>query len=65
MLLKALVFASALLSLQLAGMIDAAESSIVVDAESGVVLLKESQLKEAGRLFDEGSNGRRGPQMAG
>lgn len=41
MLLKALVLASAVLSLQLAGMMDTTESSIVVDAESGVVLLSK------------------------
>ena len=41
MLLKALVFASALLSSQLAEMMDVAESSIVFDVESGVVLLSK------------------------
>ena len=41
MFLKALVFASALLSLQLAEMMDVAESSIVFDVESGVVLLSK------------------------
>lgn len=46
MRLKALIFASALLASQLAGMMDAAESSIVVDAESGVVLFsKDSDSK--------------------
>ncbi len=65
MLLKALVFASALPSLQLAGMMDAAESSFVVDAELGFgSSLKGFQLREAGRQFGEGSNGRRGPKMA-
>ena len=46
MLLKALVFASALPSLQLAGMMDAAESSFVVDAELGLVLLSKDSNSE-------------------
>ena len=46
MLLKALVFASALPSLQLAGMMDAAETTIVVDAELGLVLLSKDSNSE-------------------